>query len=356
MRKLLILLIKSFILIAGILILLIASFFMYSTINDFTPNKEQIEFTNLESPLAVTDTINLMTWNIGFLGLGEQMDFFYDGGNNVITTSEDYIKNQEFIKGFFNSQDKTDFWLFQEVDIYSKRSYFKDQREIFKSDKLFNHFFSQNYKVSFVPVPFYQPMGKVNSGLYTISSFQPTEVITRYFDGNYSWPTKLFMFDRCYSVLKFKTNYIGDLILINTHNSAFDDGNLRVSQLNELISYARNEYLNGNYIIIGGDWNMNPPGFISADIKNYLSIINPHQISDTIITNKWQWVYDSTIPTNRSLDESFDPETTETTTIDFYLLSPNIKPLIVKTLDLGFMSSDHNPVYVKLALQPDLTE
>ena len=89
MRKLLNILIKSFYLIAGFLILFIILFFTYSTIFDFRPEKENIEFRNLEIQIEIPDTLNIISWNIAFAGLGEQMDFFYDGGKMVISETED---------------------------------------------------------------------------------------------------------------------------------------------------------------------------------------------------------------------------------------------------------------------------
>ncbi|MFC2107435.1 endonuclease/exonuclease/phosphatase family protein [Bacteroidota bacterium] len=351
MKKLLNILIKSFYLIAGFLILTIIIFFTYATIFDFRPEKEKVEFRNLEINTEVSDTLNIISWNIAFGGLGEQMDFFYDGGKMVISKPEDFLNNQEYIKSFFHKQNQIDFWLIQELDINSKRSYYNDQRSLFNTDHHSYRYFSQNYKVAFVPVPLYQPMGKVNSGLYTLSSYPPYEVISRYFDGNYKWPTKIFMLDRCYTILRLKTQNKGDLILINTHNSAFDDGSLREAQLNELLTLAKKEYQKGNYVVIGGDWNMNPPGYDLNNITGFRGTNYSQQISDSILSTDWQWAYDPNIPTIRDLSMAFKTETTETTIIDFFLLSPNIELIKVKTFNLHFKASDHNPVFVKLKIK-----
>ena len=49
------------------------------------------------------------------------------------------------------------------------------------------------------------------------------------------------------------------MIVINLHNSAFDNtGELRSRELGMLKDYLEREYRNGSYIIVGGDWNMNP--------------------------------------------------------------------------------------------------
>ncbi|MBW2654762.1 MAG: endonuclease/exonuclease/phosphatase family protein, partial [Deltaproteobacteria bacterium] len=41
--------------------------------------------------------------------------------------------------------------------------------------------------------------------------------------------------------------------------------------------------------------------------------------------SEWQWVYDQKIPTNRRLVAPYDQQTTLTTVIDFFLVSPNIE-------------------------------
>ena len=67
----------------------------------------------------------------------------------------------------------------------------------------------------------------------------------------------------------------------------------------------------------------------------------------------WQWVYDKTEPTNRKLYQVLSSkayEDTYKTLIDFYLVSPNIEVLDVKTKDLKFASSDHQPVHLRFTL------
>ena len=65
----------------------------------------------------------------------------------------------------------------------------------------------------------------------------------------------------------------------------------------------------------------------------------------------WTWAYDSETPTNRRVAVPYDKETSLTTVIDCYLLSPNIKLEHVKTVDVGFAHSDHQPVELIVQLQ-----
>ena len=47
-------------------------------------------------------TFEFITWNVGFFGLGEESDFFYDGGNDVFQTKETIHKNMDGVINFIN--------------------------------------------------------------------------------------------------------------------------------------------------------------------------------------------------------------------------------------------------------------
>jgi hypothetical protein len=44
-----------------------------------------------------------------------------------------------------------------------------------------------------------------------------------------------------------------ELVLINTHNEAFDPGDIRRAQMDYLRTFMIDEYSKGNYVIAGGD-------------------------------------------------------------------------------------------------------
>jgi hypothetical protein len=66
---------------------------------------------------------------------------------------------------------------------------------------------------------------------------------------------------------------------------------------------------------------------------------------------EWQFSYDPTSPSNRTVVAAYDPTTTTTTVIDFFILSPNTEPVMVKCHNLDFANSDHNPVIMKVRLK-----
>ena len=237
------------------------------------------------------------------------------------------------------------------MDRKSKRSYKLDQFISIESElKNYSSYFAANYDVFFVPVPLTSPMGKVFSGISVLSKSEPS-LSTRYaFPGIYGFPKLLFMLDRCFLVNRYPLTNGKELIFINTHNEAFDPGDIRKAQMDYLKIFVHDEYKNGNYVIAGGDWNQCPPDFTPAFKENQ---VNTAQmvISSDYLPSDWKWIYDNTIPSNRTVIAAYDPSTTTTTVIDFFLLSPNIQEISVKCINLNFENSDHNPVIMKAKLQ-----
>lgn len=347
--------IKFIIKIIVVLIILFVLFVGYASISDYKPEPTELVYES-ETPdtIDVSKEISLMIWNIGYCGLSDDMDFFYDGGKQVRTSKENVYENFDFVKSTLKNNDSLDFILLQEVDLHSKRSYYINELDSFiKILPDFNSFFGKNYDVTFVPSPVTNPLGRVSSGLVSFAKYNPKTVVRYSFPGNYSWPVKLFMLDRCFLVKRFPTSDQKELIIINTHNSAYDDGTLKKQQMEYLKTFLLEEFNNGNYIIVGGDWNQNPPDIDYSDIKENSPtkrfVLNP--INADYLHESWTWLYDPETPTNRYLNAPYQKGKTITPIIDFYLMSPNIFPVNVKTQNFNFKHSDHQPVVVKVMLK-----
>jgi len=122
--------------------------------------------------------------------------------------------------------------------------------------KEYTSFFAINYKVPFVPVPLHSPMGKVDAGMLTLGRYQPVSAERYNFSSAYSWPKRLFMLDRSFILTRYTVSNGKQLVLINTHNSAFNDAtDMRTKELNMLKEIIEKEYNQGNYMIVRGDWN-----------------------------------------------------------------------------------------------------
>ncbi|MFO7874692.1 MAG: hypothetical protein R6U62_09445 [Bacteroidales bacterium] len=327
------------------LVIALLFFLLHAQITWYNPDLKETQFeTSQPDMLHTGDTLTMLTWNLGYAGLGDDMDFFYDGGRQVRTSKARTQENLDSILNLIGGLDDTDVFLFQEVDRSSRRSYYismEDQLAALLPDA--NHAFGKNYDVRFVPLPWYAPMGRVESGLMTSSRHRP-EVVKRYsYPGSYRWPGKLFHLQRCFLLSRHPVSGGKELVIINTHNSAFDDGQLRKKEMAFLKEILTNEYNKGNYVIAGGDYNQCPPGFEPAFSNNMFDSENLMYIPDDFLAG-WHFIYDSRTPTNRRLQSPYSPDTTPTTLIDFFIASPNIEPLEVHGIQLDFKHADHNPV------------
>ena len=331
-------------------------FLIYASVDDYKPVNVNLQHDdNQVAILPDSTSFNLLIWNIGYAGLDASMDFFYDGGDQMRPSEEGVISNMKGIVKTITPFSGYDFLLLQEVDRDSKRSYHYNQFEIIEGHfHQTTGYFGKNYDVSFVPIPLKEPMGKVESGLMTLSKHASSTVTRHSFPGNYSWPMKLFMLDRCFLVNRFPVSNGKELLIINTHNSAYDDGTLRSQQMSYLKDFLLDEYEKGNYVIVGGDWNQTPYGFDPVLPSHQFDTENLTYVDKDFPAADWTWAFDPTLPTNRRVKVPYDKATSLTTVIDYYLLSPNIILEVVKTIDVDFQFSDHQPVRLKAKLFPML--
>jgi len=339
--------------ISVLLILIGISYFGIIIINntffDFKP-KNETEQSYQATEIIIKDTFKIVTWNIGYAGLGKEMDFFYEGGTRMRPANSQVNQYLNGITDFIKTADSVDFFMLQEVDFDSHRSYGIEEDHILKMNKpIFFISKTENYKVPFIPFPLFNPTGKVDAGLVTLSRYAPVKMVRVSYPTNYSWPKSVFFLDRCFMVSIFNLKKKGKkLFIVNTHNSAFDDAkDLRQRELSYLKSYAEKWYDEGNYVVIGGDWNINPKGFKEKHFVNgdklRLSEENTFEFS-----KGWKCVYDKSVPSNRDVNVPYSKSVTNTTILDYFYVSPNIEPESVKTLDFGFKNSDHNPVYLNV--------
>ena len=337
-------------------LVLLIGFVVYISLVDFKPD-EIIVLKTAEGAKEVVpvhqDTIKLISWNIGYAGLGAEMDFFYDGGKKVRPSKELGRKYLDGIKSFI-SQHHPDFWLFQEVDIKSKRSHgMNELAEIKELVPTYDASFTLNYKVPFVPVPVYEPMGKVKGGMMTMSKFEATEVIRYAYPLIASWPNRLFLLDRCFILTRVPLSSGKDLVVMNTHNSAYVyDSVLRDKELQIIKHKMLEEFEKGNYVVAGGDWNANPPNYKPIkDYNGHLFVVSEVHMNPDLLPDGWQWAFDGSAPSNRQNNKAFVKGENGTTSLDYFIVSPNVEVIHAKTIDLNFEYSDHNPVAVKIRLK-----
>lgn len=329
----------------------------YGSFTDFKPEEKiELQVENNKSNIIKDSTsISFLSWNIGYSGLGYKADFFLDGGKMVRSNKNDVQRYFTGIGDFVEKGNKIDFVLLQEVDRDSKRSYFSDEYEQLKK-VLPEHsaVFAPNFKVNYIPVPLTStnPLGKVLSGLATYSKYETKENTRLQFPGEYEWPKRIFHLDRCMLVSRIPTESGKELVVVNSHNSAYDGGLLKPLEMGYLKKFLLAEYEKGNYVVVGADWNQCPPNFdYDTFAKDKADDYFQTNIAEDFLPAGWQWAFDSETPTNRKLSKPYNKDSTFTTLIDFYLVSPNVEIKKIITADLDFEFSDHQPVYLEIGLK-----
>lgn len=339
-----------------VIVLVISAILLTLTLMDYKPeNIETMEIKNQQEQTALGDEMfTVYSWNIGYAGLGDQEDFFMDGGNKVFAESKDvvegYLENVVREIKDFNS----DFIMLQEIDIKSKRAYKINELDVIsKALNDYTYAFAKNYDVFYIPMP-WPPMGGVEAGLATFSLYDMNQAERYSFDSNYTWPTKIVMLDRCFMVTRIPLeNREHDLLLINAHFSAYDDGSLKESQLKAAKDFMTKAYENGDFVIFGGDWNQT---FELVDTSGYPLFENGDWFNPSVISSDWLdkgWTYGvaDNAPTYRLLNGPYEKGISQVGVVDGFVVSPNINIEEVTVVDFEFKDSDHNPVKLTFKLK-----
>jgi endonuclease/exonuclease/phosphatase family metal-dependent hydrolase len=304
---------------------------------------------------VLTDSVfTFLTWNLGYGGLGKEVDFFYDGGKMVTSPKEHVLKNVAGIINTLKQNRDADFITLQEVDRKGKRSWNVDEAAEFANNLPDHDYaFTVNYNIQYLPFPFLDPMGRIYGGLQTLSKYTPAESKRIALPNITDFPRKLFYLKRCILMQRYKLANGKDLVLLNVHFEAYDAGGLVKKQQREVTKkILEEEYAKGNYVVIGADWNIAPPGFNvhkweHKKLTDELYLMN----NDPVFVPGWSYVFDSTTATNRKNETAYFEGQTYKTIIDYFYVSPNIEVQEVRGIDLGFNYTDHNPVRMKIKLK-----
>ncbi|HSN49779.1 MAG TPA: endonuclease/exonuclease/phosphatase family protein [Bacteroidales bacterium] len=353
---------KSVITIITVLVIpliILAVFLMSVKLFSYKPKPIEALVAEGAGSVAISgNEFTFFSWNIGYGGLGKEMDFFYEGGKRVRPEEEEFNRYFSGIRDEVSRVDSTDFILLQEVDRHSKRSYYTDEvKEIGKLLTQQAAYFAKNYDSRYVPLPLKSPMGRVVSGIVVFTRIAPVSAERIDFGTAFPWPKQLFFLQRCFIMMKFKLDNGKKLVVINTHNSTFDkEGEMRKEEMAMLEKYAQKEFREGNYVVIGGDWNVNPPDWWTAPLNGNTRPREMKEIFPPLnhnVFSGWHFAFDPAVPTNRDVDGPYMNGKTKTTIIDFFVVSPNIKVMKVETIPLSFENSDHQPVWIKIKIIKD---
>ncbi len=347
--------------ILGVIVAAVVVLFGVLTVTEYRPDDTETLAVNGESSkqLHEGESFSIMTWNVGYFGLGQTSDFFMDGGESVRSSNKDTVKDNINSITAALKQEDADIVFLQEVDTSAKRTYYIDELEAVTSSlQGYQNTYALNYKVLYVPYPL-PTIGKVSAGIATLSKYGVSDSTRVSLPCPFKYPIRLANLKRCLMVDRVPIEDSDkELVLVNLHLEAYDDGEGKAAQTAQLRELLESEAKKGNYVIAGGDFNQT---FSSCDTSAYPLISEdmwtPGIIDVGEFDDSLQFIMDSTNPSCRSLDRPLagndsDPDKFQYYMIDGFIVSDNIMINLSETKDYGFKNTDHNPVFMDVTLSP----
>lgn len=347
--------------IAAAAVVLFGMLLVFITVTEYRPEQnepaETAGQTAVSSGIDPEKAIDIISWNIGYCGLGAKQDFFMDGGAMVQPAHKQDV--EENLNGIIRTlkRNSADLYFIQEMDKASKRSYYIDQTAALTEALDAALAYTYNFKASYVPYPI-PPIGKVASGVGLFTHYPFTQAYRFALPVPFKWPVSTVNLKRCMLVTRFPLPSGKELVAVNLHLEAYDEGEGKIAQTKAVAGFIRTEYEAGNYVIAGGDFNQTFPG-TRSHYPEHKGVWMPGLIDGSLLPEGWQFAVDDSVPSCRLNNAPYEPALTDSGirndwqyyVIDGFILSPNISILSVKTLDESFRYADHNPVSLRVMLK-----
>lgn len=324
--------------------------------------------------------LSIMTYNIGFGAYDHDYSFFMDTGKmkdgTVITgkyakaINYDHARTNTVGAASAAAAQNTDFVFVQEIDKNSDRCYHINQYEEFIGKLIgYDSVYASNFHTAYLAYPFNDPIGATEAGVATFSKYALASSTRRSYPVDLSFPAKFFDLDRCFSVSRLPLSNGKELVLANSHMSAYDEGGvIRKQQLAMLTEFMSEEYAKGNYVVVGGDFNHDLCSSADNDLF-YSDEMHPDWVAELkqsdmpegfkIVSQFYGIDGKTPVPTCRAAEMPYTRVTREdgttylsnyTVVIDGFIVSDNVKVLNNYNVDLDFEFSDHNPARMEFSL------
>ena len=332
---------------------------------DRIPDNQKLDIVG--SAEGVTETgveYTVVTYNIGFGAYTPDFSFFMDSGvmsdGTVVTgkygkaIDEEHVLNA--VSGaaeFLKSQD-ADFVLVQEVDTDGDRSYNVNELDMLTETlgESYEHTFAVNFHSAFLMYPLNDFHGKNTAGIATFSRYGITDSVRRSYPVDDGF-AKFFDLDRCFAVNRISVANGKELVLINSHMSAYDEGGtIREQQLNMLNEVIAAEYAAGNYVIAGGDFNHELADSLGTFPSEQQTPEWAYPLTNEMVADGFRVVATKEgTGTCRAAEIPYEKGVNYLTVLDGFIVSDNVKTVSIENLDTDFEFSDHNPVKFTFVLQ-----
>ncbi len=232
---------------------------------------------NTSRTLVSGQKIKILTYNIQFMA-GKKYFFFFEGGPDSRPSFEDVTLTTGKVAEVIRDEGP-DIILLQEVDDGAKRTQYEDQLAELLSllpEEYSCHTSAFYWKSVYVPHP--KIMGAVGMKLSIISKYRIDNAI------RYQLPLlpanivyQQFNVKRAILEARLPVQNGKELFVLNTHLHAFAHGtDIIEKQIDQIEDILGRLGRNGNPWILGGDFNLLPPGqyqFLPQELKPYCNPI-----------------------------------------------------------------------------------
>ncbi len=358
----------------GFLITLVGSYVLYVMAqyyripDNYELTEEIIKSTGItEKPNEITNgqELTIVTYNIGFGAYDRDYDFFMDSGEMfdgrvIVGTHSRASSEAQCYKNTYGALNLVkkldpDFAIIQEIDTDSDRSYHINQYQEFIEEigNKYDAVMASNFHTAYLAYPFNEPIGRSNSGVATFSKYKMSTAVRRSYPVDNSFPARFFDLDRCFSVVRYPLSNGKELVIGNSHMSAYDEGGLiRAQQMDFLCQFLEQE--KDNYVIVGGDFNHD----IAHSVGYFPTMeINPvwvREFDADDLPENYTMATSLNAPTCRAAEMPYTYGINYLTVIDGFIInSAKINNIKVTNIDNEFEFSDHNPVKMTFSLNLD---
>lgn len=352
----------------GLFVVVIGGYYWYLAAHYYRiPDHQKLTVGNQQTQVLQTGkTYRATTYNVGFGAYNHQFDFFMDKGElkngrklhghrgTAISKSAVLASTKGVIQTM--RRQRPDFMFFQEIDTNSTRSFHVNQvQRVEQAFPAMDHAFASNFHSAFLAVPLTNPHGTVRSGLLSLSKYQLTSAVRRQYPVSAGPIEKFVDLDRCFVVQKFPVNNGKSLVMINSHMSAYDKGGkMRKAQMKLIASVMEQEYQQGNYVIVGGDFNHALGEDMMTHFQHEEKIptwVSP--LTQSMLPKDFTMIKArnrETVATCRATDMKYDPKVNYMTICDGFIVSKNVQA-VATNLNTQFRYADHNPVKLEFKLK-----
>ncbi|MCC2616313.1 endonuclease/exonuclease/phosphatase family protein [Aestuariibacter halophilus] len=302
-------------------------------------------------------TVKVLSWNVQFMAGNQNNHFFYDDGPDPWPDKDTVTKVTDNVAAFIQAQDP-DIVLLQEMDDEADRTHLQDQTQMLLARLPQYTAYTETFywKADYVPHP--AIAGRVGMKLLVLSKYALSKA-TRYALPAITTDdivTRQFNLKRAMLQVHLPVEGSNELVLINTHLSAFAQGSDTMARQIDTVMARLASLPEGTPWVMGGDFNLLPN---DAALASYTELRSHYNDQGTelypLITQ-----YPS-VPSLADIEADpspwytymspLDPARTPDRTIDYIFHAPTLEKTHGAVL-LGDAKplSDHLPIVLEFTL------